>query len=109
MGLSLLILPSLLGIDSIVRFVLDTKLFNFIAKASYCTYLIHLVVLTFIMTIRKIDFYYDLTSVFGYYTFYAVVSIFLGFILTILVEIPFAKLQKMLLTYLFNKMAGKKT
>ena len=67
MGLSLLILPSLLGIDSIVKFVLDTKLFNFIAKTSYCTYLVHLIVITYICTNRKIDFYYDLLSSFSTY------------------------------------------
>ena len=45
-GLSLTILPSLLGCkDSVIDFVMDTKLFNFIAKISFCTYLIHLTIL----------------------------------------------------------------
>ena len=44
-ALSLTILPSLIGFrHSIINLCMDTKLFNFIAKVSFCTYLIHLTV-----------------------------------------------------------------
>lgn len=41
-GVALIVLPSLLGINTFVRFILDTKAFNFIAKISFWTYLVHL-------------------------------------------------------------------
>lgn len=41
-GLSLSILPTILGFRiSMVNFLMDTKIFNFISKISFATYLIH--------------------------------------------------------------------
>jgi hypothetical protein len=41
-GLSLTILPTILGCKtSIVNFLMDTEIFNFISKISFATYLIH--------------------------------------------------------------------
>lgn len=65
LGLALLILPSLLGIKGIVSFMLDTKAFNFIAKISFWTYLIHLTVMNAWITSIKIDFYYAYVPLFG--------------------------------------------
>ena len=45
-GITLLILPSLLGSSSIVGFVLDTPVTNFISKVSFFTYLIHINVIS---------------------------------------------------------------
>ena len=39
-GLSFILLPSLLGIESLVHFLMDTKFFNFVGKVSFCTYLL---------------------------------------------------------------------
>lgn len=44
-GIAFIILPSLLGVNSLIRFILDTKLFNSIAKISFWTYLIHLTIM----------------------------------------------------------------
>jgi peptidoglycan/LPS O-acetylase OafA/YrhL len=57
-------LPSLLGINGLIRFTLDTKAFNFIAKISYCTYLIHLIIMYRWLTSIKIDFYYAYVPLF---------------------------------------------
>jgi hypothetical protein len=46
LGLGLTILPSLLGCKkSIIMFMMDTWFFNFIAKISFCTYLVHLIIM----------------------------------------------------------------
>ncbi len=59
MALTLAILPSLLGChNSIIFFTMDTRLFNFIAKISFCTYLIHLTILTTWVQSRTNDRYY---------------------------------------------------
>ena len=45
MGVSMLVTPALLGIkNDLVYFLMDTKLFNFTAKISFWTYLIHYMV-----------------------------------------------------------------
>lgn len=45
LGVAMIILPSLLGANTFVRFILDTKIFNFIAKISFWTYLVHLTIM----------------------------------------------------------------
>jgi hypothetical protein len=45
-GVSMLVTPALLGIkNDLVYFLMDTKLFNFTAKISFWTYLIHYMVI----------------------------------------------------------------
>lgn len=53
---------------------------------------------------QKIDFYYSVGDIIPLYIPTAAISIFLGLIGTLIVEIPFAKMEKMLL----NKLMGKK-
>ena len=64
-GLAMMILPSLLGINTLLNFSLDTKAFNFIAKISFWTYLIHLTIMNIWITSIKIDFYYAYVPLFG--------------------------------------------
>ena len=46
MGVSMIIAPCLLGIkNDIVFWFMDTKLFNFISKISFWTYLVHFMVI----------------------------------------------------------------
>lgn len=101
-GLSLVLLPSLLGVESMVRFAMDTKLFNFVAKVSFCTYLVHLTLILIFLGSRSVDFYYDTLSIYNLFAAHAVQSIFCGFLLTMLVEVPFAKLQKILMRELLK-------
>jgi peptidoglycan/LPS O-acetylase OafA/YrhL len=84
-GLAILILPSLLGIDTLVMFVLDTKAFNFMAKISFCTYLIHLTIIYAWIGSIKIDFYYSYVPLFSIGAAMAIISMTLGFILSVLV------------------------
>ena len=64
-ALSLMLMPSLYGSkQSIVRFIMDTNFFNFIAKISFCTYLIHLTVLNIWLQSRTYDRYYTIVPMF---------------------------------------------
>lgn len=98
-GLSLLIIPSIiLPTNSksklLVRFILDTKLFSYIAKVSYCTYLIHLTLLLLYYGSFKFDFYYAMGPTFTIFVSFSVLSLFCGLILFLLVEQPFSHLQR---------------
>jgi peptidoglycan/LPS O-acetylase OafA/YrhL len=100
MGLSLTILPSLLGCkDSVINFVMDTRLFNFIAKISFCTYLIHLTILEIWVQSRTYSRYYTTIPTFVEFGGILVLSIIAGLIMTFLIELPFSKLQKQLINY----------
>jgi peptidoglycan/LPS O-acetylase OafA/YrhL len=44
LGLYLMVLPSLLEVKNVSFLLLDTKFFNFIAKVSFVTYLLHYMV-----------------------------------------------------------------
>ena len=102
LSISLIVGPSLLGAKSMIRFIMDTKLFNFIAKISFCTYLIHLTVMYDFMGNRSADFYYEIIPVYNLFAAHTVLSMFLGFIMTVIIEIPFAKLQKLLMSSLMK-------
>ena len=93
----MLVTPSLLGIkNDLVYFLMDTKLFNFIAKISFWTYLIHYMVIEHTVYIQKLDFYYNVHDVMTLYIPVAIISMAFGLAGTLLVEVPFAKLEKML-------------
>lgn len=91
-GMFLSILPSLLDVPNMVFFVMDTRFFNFISKISFWTYLIHYMVVLQITYRQRIDFYYTVTDIFPIYIATAAISVFLGFIGTLLVELPFGKM-----------------
>ena len=86
---------------------MDTKLFNFIAKASYCIYLIHLTIITQWLGSRKIDTYYDIVPIYSVFVAHSVLSILVGFVMTILIEIPFSKLQKQMMKYIVDRKREK--
>lgn len=64
------------------------------ARVSFCTYLIHLMVVFRFSYTRAYDVYYRLIDTFVLYMGLLVLSLFLGFWLTMLVELPFANLLK---------------
>lgn len=109
-GLSMLTLPSMLlptdlkepRNSSLVRFMLDTKAFNFIAKVSFCTYLIHLTLLESYFGSLHIDFYYSYGNTFAIFAGMSVLSILSGVVLVYLVEAPFAKIQKRIMSKLMK-------
>ena len=101
-GLSFILLPSLLGIKSLVFFMMDTKFFNFVAKVSYCTYLVHMNFIYQGTATVKIELYYDPLTKYTVFVAHSVISIFFGLLFALMVEIPFVKLQKTFMTYLIK-------
>lgn len=96
-GVSFLATPSLLGLKNDFFFwLMDTKIFNFIAKISFWTYLIHYTIIEYIVYTQRVDFYYNVGDILTIYVPVALISMSLGFVGTLLVETPFAKLEKML-------------
>lgn len=102
-GISLIILPSiLLNSDKddtknstlIVRFLMDTKAFNFIAKVSFCTYLLHLTFILIYEGSTKTDYYFAFYPTFVLFVTFSAISIVSGAIFVYIVEAPFTKLQK---------------
>lgn len=104
-ALSMILLPSLLcqNSQSMVRFLLDTKFFNFIAKISFWTYLIHYTVLLQFFLTRTNDSYYEFWTRYPLFVSHSVISMFLGFLMVLIVEVPFAKLQKKWMQHIFAK------
>lgn len=85
LGMYLSILPSLLDLPNFAFLIMDTKFFNFIAKISFWTYLIHYMVVLQVAYRQKIDFYYSVGDVIPLYIPIAAISVCLGFIGTLLV------------------------
>lgn len=106
-GLYIMILPSLLGVKNMTFFLLDTKFFNVTSKISFWTYLIHFMVVEYFSYSQKVDFYYAPLTVLPLYVSIALISTILGFVGTIIVEVPFSKQEKMLFSVLM-KMGKKK-
>lgn len=98
LGTILTILPTILGhTTSFFNLILTSKLLHFIARISFCTYLIHLMVIYQFTYTRNYDVYYTIVDTFVIYLGLLVVSLFFGFLMTVFVELPFAKLQKQLI------------
>lgn len=96
-GVSLLVTPTLVGVkNDLFFFLMDTKAFNFLAKISFWTYLIHYMVVEHACYVQKLDYYYDESDVLTLYIPVAILAMTYGLIGTVLVELPFAKLEKML-------------
>lgn len=102
-ALSLIVLPSLLGINSIVKFLLDTKFFNWVAKVSFCGYLIHLTIMLTYIGNMKVDYYYTLPSLYPLFVSHTMSALVAGFIFSLIIEIPCTKLQKNLMKKLMRK------
>lgn len=103
LGTYLLVLPTMLEVPNISFFLLDTKFFNVISKISFWTYLFHFMVVEFVTFGEKVDFYYTPETVIPLYISIALISMFFAFFGTILVEVPFSKLEKMLFSVLMKK------
>lgn len=100
----MVIFPTILGYKhSFFRLILDNKLFNFIAKISFCTYLVHLMVIIQYTNSRTYDYYYSIINSFPLYLGCLVVSCFFGFIMTIFIEIPCSVWQKDFIKFLLAK------
>ena len=97
-GLFMTTLPSILGFrHSFFELALSNKLLMFIARVSFCTYLVHLMVIYQFIYVQNADIYYQITEIFVVYLGILVISLALGFTLTMLVEVPFSNLLKLLM------------
>lgn len=104
MGVALLVTPSLLGIkNDMVFFIADTKFFHYIGKISFWTYLIHYMFVLHVSYTQRVDFYYDTRDIFSLYMPVAMLSMLFGALGTLLVEVPFAKIEQSL----FKKNKGE--
>jgi peptidoglycan/LPS O-acetylase OafA/YrhL len=94
-GMFLTVLPSILGCrHSFFATILTAKVLHFIARISFCTYLVHLFVLYYFLCDRSYDIYYSLIDMFTFYLGVLAYSLFFGFLLTMVIEVPFANLVR---------------
>ena len=105
LGTILTTLPTILGIPgSFFNLILTCRALSFIARVSFCTYLVHLmVIMQFILT-RSYDIYFYTSDLFVINLGMLVLSLIFGTVLTVIVELPFANLQK----HLVNSILGNK-
>ena len=80
-----MILPSLLlpitNKSLLIRFIMDTKAFNFIAKISFCTYLMHMIVMFWYLGGIKFDVYFTYLSYYDLFIAYTLLSFVFGALL----------------------------
>jgi peptidoglycan/LPS O-acetylase OafA/YrhL len=99
LGLILTVLPSCLGIThSFFNFILSTKLLVYTARISFCVYLVHLMVIMRFSYMRNYSTYFDNIEAFVLYGGLLAISTFLGFVMTMTVELPFANLLKLVVS-----------
>ena len=104
LGMIMVVLPSCLGVKhSFFNLILTAKAFIWIARVSFCTYLVHLMIIDKFIVGRFYDVYYNITDTWVLYLSWLVMSLFFGFLLTVTVELPFANLLKLA----FEKQAKK--
>jgi len=100
-GVICTVLPTTLGFKhSFLNLILTPKIFHFIARISFCTYLVHLMIVFQFVYTRTYDLYYNITDMFVVYMGILVISLFFGFLMTLIIEVPFSNLQKELMSYL---------
>lgn len=108
-GVSLVLLPSILlptdakelkhkGGNLLVRLILDTKAFHFMAKVSFGSYLVHAMYMEWYLASIKSDFYYTFSAVYAMSTSLTVLCILSGVVVVYLVETPFSKIQRRMMT-----------
>jgi peptidoglycan/LPS O-acetylase OafA/YrhL len=98
LGMIVTILPASLGIkNSFFALILNAKIFTWIARISFCTYLVHLLVIIRFLYNRTFDVYYQPIDTFVIYMGLLVIGLFFGFLMTMLVELPFANLLKIMM------------
>ena len=95
-GMIMTVLPSILGIKhSFFNLILNAKSLSFIARISFCTYLVHYIIIGQVIATRTYDIYFSNIDVFTLYLGMLVISLFFGFVVTLTVELPFSNLLKM--------------
>ncbi len=110
LGMTMTILPTMIGhSQSFFNTLLTSRAFHFIARISFCTYLVHLMVLYHFILSRNYNIYYNIIDTFIVYLGMLVVSLGFGFLGTVFIELPFAKLQKELMNAIKGRVKEKVT
>ena len=92
-AITLILGPTLLGVKgSVFRTFLDTPFFNFLSRISYGVYLVHGMAIFYINWGNKADTYLSIVNAYVITIAAIVISIVFGFLLTVVVELPFRKL-----------------
>ncbi|KAM3134927.1 hypothetical protein pb186bvf_012927 [Paramecium bursaria] len=96
-GLSIVVIPSIIGMRDIFILFMSQITFRFMAKISFCGYLLH-----YIFIIVVIGLYYEspeFSEITLYQSFFGVtaITIIFGSLMTLFIEIPLSKLEKRLL------------
>ena len=100
-GLLLVVLPTLIGYQkSFFNTILTPKIFHFISRISFCTYLVHYIVISQFLYGSVNDKYDNTFDVFVVFLGMLILSLFFGFLTTMLIQLPFSVLQKNLIEYL---------
>ena len=107
LGLSLALYPSLTGHQSLITTLLDTRLFNFLAKISFWLYLCHLLFIFQFDGSLKYDSYYNVVNLYTLFCGHLVISVPTALVFPLLVEGPFARLQKMLFAKLHTNKSSR--
>lgn len=90
------VLPSCLGFThSFFNLILNAKAFVYIARVSFCTYLVHLMVLEYFIQVRSYDLYYNTCDIMIRYVGWLVISVFLGALMTMIIEVPCSNMLKL--------------
>lgn len=101
MGVILSILPTILGFsESFLYLLLTPKVFYFVSRVSFCTYLIHIMVIYKFTYGNSFDYYFGFVDIYVTYLGVLTISLFFAFLLTVFVEVPFSNLQRMLISYI---------
>jgi peptidoglycan/LPS O-acetylase OafA/YrhL len=96
LGLLFSVLPSILGIPTFLTTILTPSIFSFIARISFCTYLVHLMVIYQYIYTRSYDIYYNIGQMFVIYIGLLPIILTLGTAMTLTVEVPFGNLVKIM-------------
>jgi peptidoglycan/LPS O-acetylase OafA/YrhL len=87
----LVVLPSILGIrHTFIRTLLDTPIFNFLARISYGVYLVHGLVILYIANTKRYDTYFWITDLYVNSLTVILISCLFGLVLTLFAELPLA-------------------
>ena len=85
-ALLLAIIPTLLGYHkSFLNTILTAKIFSFISKISFCTYLVHFIVITQFISSRVYNQYYNVLDTLVVYFGLLIISLLFGLIATLII------------------------
>jgi peptidoglycan/LPS O-acetylase OafA/YrhL len=95
-SLSCVMLPCLLGFFPLLSEFLGSKIWAPLARMSYCVYLMHMIIIATTFLGMQSTFYWSSANLITEFIAFVVFSYVAGFCLSMLVEVPFMNLEKVL-------------